>query len=98
SSDMVILRAIGPSLAQQGITNALADPMLELHDSNGSLLASNDNWKDTQQGQIEATGLAPTNDAESAIVRTLEPGNYTAIVRGKNETIGLAVVEVYALN
>ena len=97
-SDKVLVRAIGPSLAQKGITNPLADPMLELHDGNGTLLASNDNWKDTQQAQIQATGLAPTNDAESAIVQTLEPGNYTAIVRGKNDTIGVAVVEVYGLN
>jgi hypothetical protein len=72
----VIVRAIGPSLTQHGITNALADPTLELHDPNGTLLASNDNWKDTQQVEIEATGLAPTNDKESAIVRTLAPGNY----------------------
>jgi sugar lactone lactonase YvrE len=97
-SDKVLVRAIGPSLAQKGITNPLADPMLELHDGNGTLLASNDNWKDTQQAQIQATGLAPTNDAESAIVQTLEPGNYTAIVRGKNDTIGVALVEVYGLN
>jgi sugar lactone lactonase YvrE len=97
-SDTVLVRAIGPSLAQKGITNPLADPMLELHDGNGTLLASNDNWKDTQQAQIQATGLAPTNDAESAIVQTLEPGNYTAIVRGKNDTIGVALVEVYGLN
>ena len=97
-SDTVLVRAIGPSLAQKGITNPLADPMLELHDGNGTLLASNDNWKDTQQAQIQATGLAPTNDAESAIVQTLEPGNYTAIVRGKKDTIGVAVVEVYGLN
>jgi polymorphic membrane protein len=97
-SDRVIVRAIGPSLTQHGITNALADPTLELHDHNGTLLAFNDNWKDTQQAEIEATGLAPTNDKESAIVRTLVPGNYTAIVRGRNNTIGVALVEVYGLN
>jgi hypothetical protein len=97
-SDQVIVRAIGPSLTQHGITNALADPTLELHNQNGTLLASNDNWKDTQEAQIQATGLAPTNDKESAIVRTLAPGNYTAIVRGKNNTIGVALVEVYGLN
>jgi hypothetical protein len=97
-SDKVIVRAIGPSLTQHGITNALADPTLELHDHNGTLLAFNDNWKDTQQGEIIATGLAPTNDKESAIVRTLAPGNYTAIVRGRNNTIGVALVEVYGLN
>ncbi len=94
----VIVRAMGPSLTQDGITNALADPTLELHDPNGTLLASNDNWKDTQQTEIQATGLAPTNDAECAIMQTLAPGNYTAIVRGKNDTIGVALVEVYGLN
>ena len=94
----VIVRAMGPSLTQDGITNALADPTLELHDPNGTLLASNDNWKDTQQTEIQATGLAPTNDKESAIVRTLTPGNYTAIVRGVNDGTGVALVEVYGLN
>jgi uncharacterized Zn-binding protein involved in type VI secretion len=94
----VIVRAIGPSLAQHGITNPLQDPTLELHNGNGAIIAFNDNWKDTQQAQIQATGLAPTNDKESAIVRMLAPGNYTAIVRGKNNTIGVALVEVYGLN
>ncbi len=94
----VLVRAIGPSLAQHGITNPLQDPTLELHNGNGALIAFNDNWKDTQQAQIQATGLAPTNDNESAILRTLPPGNYTAIVRGKNNTIGVALVEVYGLN
>ncbi len=94
----VIVRAMGPSLTQDGITNALADPTLELHDHNGTLLASNDNWKDTQQTEIQATSLAPTNDAECAIMQTLAPGNYTAIVRGKNDTIGVALVEVYGMN
>ena len=94
----VLVRAIGPSLAQHSITNPLQDPTLELHNGNGALIAFNDNWKDTQQAQIQATGLAPTNDNESAILRTLPPGNYTAIVRGKNNTIGVALVEVYGLN
>jgi Fibronectin type III domain len=94
----VLVRAIGPSLAQHGITNPLQDPTLELHNGNGAVIAFNDNWKDTQQAQIQATGLAPTNDNESAILRTLPPGNYTAIVRGKNNTIGVALVEVYGLN
>jgi hypothetical protein len=93
----VIVRAIGPSLAQHGVANPLLDPTLELHNGNGALIAFNDNWKDTQQAQIQATGLAPTNDKESAIVRTLAPGNYTAVVRGKNNTIGVALVEVYQL-
>jgi plastocyanin len=94
----VIARAIGPSLAQHGITNPLLDPTLELHNGNGALIASNDNWRDSQQEEIQATGLAPTDDRESAIVRSLTPGNYTAIVRGKNNTIGVALVEVYGLN
>src|SRR3984893_1413914 len=80
----VIMRGIGPSLQSKGIRNFLADPTLELHDHTGAIIARNDNWKDTQQAVIQATGLAPTNDLESAIVATLAPGNYTAILRGKN--------------
>ena len=97
SSEKVIVRALGPTLASFGITNPLADPTLELHDANGSLLASNDNWKSTQQTEITASGYAPPNDLESAIVSTLAPGNYTATVRGANNTTGVALVEVYAL-
>ena len=77
----VILRAIGPSLAAFSIHDLLADPVLELHGSNGSLITTNDNWKATQQSEIEATGLQPQNDLEAAIVRTLDPGSYTAIVQ-----------------
>ena len=98
TSENVLVRAIGPSLTQYGIANALADPTLELHDTNGSLVATNDNWKDTQQAEIVATGLAPSNDAESAIKATLAPNPYTAIVVGKNHTVGVALVEVYGLN
>jgi hypothetical protein len=94
----VVVRALGPTLTGFGVPNALADPTLEIHDANGALLASNDDWKNTQQSAIAATGLAPPNDLESAIVGTLSPGNYTAIVRGFNNTIGNALVEVYALN
>ena len=75
--ESVIVRAIGPSLP---LADTLGDPLLELHNSDGSILATNDNWRDTQEADIEATGLAPTNDAESAIVSTLAPGSYTAIV------------------
>jgi hypothetical protein len=89
---------IGPTLSNFGVNNALADPTLELHDGNGTLLASNDDWKETQQAAIAATGLAPPNDLESAIVGTLPPGNYTAIVRGFNNTSGNALVEVYGLD
>jgi len=76
----------------------LADPILELHDKNGVLITSNDNWKDTQEAEIIATGLPPTDDRESAIVTTLNPDNYTAIVRGKDDTIGVALVEVYNIS
>ena len=91
----VVVRAIGPSLGAVGIGNALQDPFLELHDANGSTLLTNDNWRSTQQAEIEATGLAPTNDLESALVTTLQDGNYTAVVRGNGDTTGVAVVEVY---
>jgi uncharacterized protein YkwD len=91
----VIVRAIGPSLTVPG---AMADPTLELRDANGVLLASNDNWRTTQETAIINTGVAPTRDAESAIVTSFSPGSYTAIVRGANGTTGVAVVEVYQLN
>ena len=90
----VIVRAIGPSLPVPG---ALADPTLELHDGNGALLVANDNWRSDQEAEIIATTIPPSNDLESAIVRDLAPGNYTAIVRGVNNTTGIAVVEAYAL-
>jgi hypothetical protein len=94
----VLIRAIGPSLKQFGVANALADPFLELHSSNSSLLASNNNWRDTQEDAIKATGLQPGNDLESAIDTTLPPGNYTAVVRGNKGETGVALVEVYDLN
>jgi hypothetical protein len=93
----VIVRALGPTLTQFGVTNVLADPTLELHDANGAMIASNDNWKDTQQAEIQASGFAPPNNAESAIIITRPPGNTTAIVSGKNNTTGNALVEVYVL-
>jgi hypothetical protein len=97
----VIVRAIGPSLGDAGVVGALQDPTLELHNSNGILIASNDNWRDTQEAEIIATGVPPTSDLESAVVATLQAspsGNgYTAIVRGANGTTGVALVEVYAL-
>jgi hypothetical protein len=91
----VIVRAIGPSLPVPG---ALADPTLELHDVNGALIVANDNWRSDQEAEIIATGIPPSNDLESAIVRNLMPGIYTAIVRGVSGTTGVALVEVYALN
>ena len=92
----VLLRAIGPSLSALGVSGALQDPSLELFQGD-TLLASNDNWRDTQRVQIEATGIPPTNDAEAAIVRELAPGAYTAIVRGKDNTTGIGLVEAYDL-
>ena len=93
----VIVRALGPTLSQFGVTNVLADPTLELRDANGAVIASNDNWKDTQQAEIQASGKAPPNDKESAIIATRPPANTTAIVSGKNNTTGNALVEVYIL-
>ena len=103
----VIIRAIGPELTQYGVPNVLADPTLELHDATGALIASNDNWQHTIIGgiitsdQVQAimdSGHAPTDPTESAIIATLPPGNYTAIVRGVNNTTGVALVEVYDLD
>jgi len=94
----VIVRAIGPSLTGVGVADALGNPTLELRDSNGALMAANDNWRSDQETEIVATGIPPTNDLESAIVRTLSPGNCTAIVRGAGSTTGVALVEAYALN
>ena len=97
------VRAIGPSLSGMGVSGALADPTLELHDSNGALLTVNDNWKindqtnQSQEAEVRAAALAPTNDLESAIITSLAPGPYTAIVRGKNNTTGVALVETYNL-
>ncbi len=93
-SARVVVRALGPSLPLSG---ALADPALELHDASGALVVSNDNWKDEQEPDLIATGLEPTNDSEAAIVSTLPPGPYTAIVQGKNGVSGVGLVEVYEL-
>jgi hypothetical protein len=94
----VLVRAMGPSLQAFGIDHSLADPMLELHDRNGALLASNDNWRSSQESEIVATGLAPGNIYESAIIAYLLPANHTAIVRGQNGTTGVALVELYHLD
>jgi sugar lactone lactonase YvrE len=94
----VIVRAIGPSLADANVGNPLLDPTLEIHDSNGTVLAFNDAWKSDQQTEIEATGIPPTDDAESAVVLPLGPGAYTVIEAGKNGTSGVGLVEVYNLH
>ena len=91
----VLIRGIGPSLTTFGIATPLADPTLELHDHTTALITSNDNWKDSQQSQISATGLAPSSDFESVILATLAPGAYTAVLRGKAMTTGTGLVEVY---
>jgi hypothetical protein len=102
----VIIRAIGPELTHFGVPNALADPALDLHNTAGALIASNNNWQTTviggvitsnQVAAIQSSGHAPTDPRESAIIATLQPGNYTAIVRGVNNTTGVALVEVYDL-
>lgn len=100
NAENVIIRALGPSLSAQGVTNFLADPVLQLIDSNGTLLRSNDNWRDnaSQQAGIQASDLAPTNDLESAIIASLAPGAYTAIVSGRENTSGVALIEVYQTN
>lgn len=92
----VIIRGIGPSIV--GLTPLLADPELELHGANGSLITTNDNWKDTQQSEIQDSTIPPPNDLESAIVATLPPAAYTAILSGKNGTTGIGLVEVYDLD
>ena len=102
-SKRVIIRAIGPELTQRGITNELANPRLELHNGTGALIATNDDWQTTilggiitsnQASDIQNSGLAPTVASESAIIANLQPGNYTAIVSGVNNTTGVALVEV----
>jgi hypothetical protein len=103
----VILRAIGPELSQYGVPNPLPDPVLELHNSSGALIASNDDWQHTiiggiitsdQVREIRSSGYAPRDGRESAIIADLPPGNYTGIVRGKNIITGIALVEVYDLD
>jgi hypothetical protein len=96
-STKVIVRAIGPSMTAAGVAGALTDPILELHNADGSLLFQNDNWRDAQEAQIVASTVPPTDDRESAIVATLAPGNYTAIVRGADNSTGVALIEVYNL-
>ena len=96
-SIQVLVRAIGPSLAQSGITDFLADPVLRLVNGDGVTIGSNDNWKETQQADIQATGTAPTDDRESAVILTLAPAPCTAIVSGSNGAPGIALVEVYVL-
>jgi len=92
----VLVRAIGPSIT--GLSGVLSDPVLELHGPAGFTTIVNNNWKDTQENEIQATGIAPVNDLESAIIGNLAPGAYTGVVRGNGNTSGVALVEVYDLN
>ena len=96
-STAVVVRAIGPSLAIAGVVQAMLDPTIELHDQDGTLFAFDDNWKDSQQLQVELAQLAPTDDRESAIAATLSPGAYTVIMRGRDDSTGVGLVEVYKL-
>ncbi len=96
-SQRVLVRALGPSLANAEVSNPLSDPTLTLYNSQGTQIDFNDNWRDTQEAAIEATGIPPSDDRESAVLETLSPGGYTAIVRGAGTATGTALVEVYAL-
>ena len=92
-----IVRAIGPSL-RSSIPDALGDPMLELHDANGALIASNDDWQSTDASTeiaLEESGIAPQDAKESALIAEVQPGNFTAVVRGKSNGTGVGLVEVY---
>jgi hypothetical protein len=91
----IVVRAIGPSLSRFGLTNALQDPTVSLYDSNGNVMATNDNWRDGNQPEVMAAGLAPIDDRESALFQSLSPGAYTAIVAGKGGTAGVGLVEAY---
>ncbi len=93
----VILRALGPSLGEVGVSGALTDPVLELHDQTGATIFSNDNWRDTQEQDIIDTTVPPRDERESAIVAELAPGSYTAIISGAAGDTGIALVEVYDL-
>ena len=97
-SKKVIVRALGPSLTSLGVPDALSDPTLELHDRSGAIIASNNDWKETQQSEISAAGFALGDDRESALITTLAPGAYTAIARGANNTTGIVLLEVYDLD
>jgi subtilisin-like proprotein convertase family protein len=97
AAEQILFRAMGPSLANSNVSGPLLNPQLDIHDAQGTLLMHNDNWKDSQEVAITATGLAPSNNAESAILMTPAPGNYTAIVSGVGSTTGVGLVEAYRL-
>ena len=91
----IVLRGMGPSLSYSGVSAVLADPVLELHGADGTLITTNDNWRDAQQAQIEGTSFEPGDERESVIMITLPPGSYTAVLSGKAQTAGVGLVEVY---
>ncbi len=93
----VVVRAIGPSLAQHGVANPLSDPAMLIYNANGAVIASNDDWRDTQAAEIQQSTLAPAAAQESAAVLTLPSGNYTAVVRGVGEATGVALVEIFVV-
>jgi hypothetical protein len=92
-----VVRAIGPSLSAFGINNALPDTTLQVRDKDGAIVIENDDWESHQKQELEATGLQPSDPLEAAVVTTLQPGQYTAQVRGKPESTGIGVVQVYFL-
>jgi hypothetical protein len=97
SSTQVVVRGLGPTLTQFGVSGALADPVVTLVDGNGNVIQNNNDWKNTQQAAIQATGLAPPNDLEAAILATVAAGNYTAILSGNGGGTGVGLVEIYKL-
>jgi hypothetical protein len=94
----VLIRGMGPTLTGFGVPNALQDPVLELHDGTGAVVIGNDDWKVPQETAIAATGSAPADDHEAAILLTLQPGSYTVIESGKNATSGVGLIEIYDLD
>jgi hypothetical protein len=98
-SKSILVRALGPSLGENGDPTLLADPSVELHDSDGQVIASNDNWNSgTQANEIIATGIPPTDSREAALIATVAPGDYTAVVKGTNGSQGVGLVEIYDLD
>jgi hypothetical protein len=95
----VVVRAVGPTLGQSGISHPLADPTLSLFDSNGQMVGANDNWQDdsSQASQLQAMSLAPRNPSEAAVVATLPPGQYTAVLAGHGGGSGIGLIEVYSV-
>ena len=96
-ADKILVRALGPSLSKFGVPKPLPDPTLGLYDNQGTLLRGNDNWRQTQEADIKATGIPPTDDLESALIALLPAGTYTAIVAGSGGGTGVSLVEIYNL-